>query len=95
MGVIGLSVNGGDADNQRAMRRAGAQLLLTKDAAAEVLYEAILQTSAFPNPSVNADLVSLSEAAETNSLIIPPRAPGLSLNVKIMRASRIFPCASW
>lgn len=50
MAVIGLSVNGGDPNNQRAMQQAGARCLLTKDAAAEVLYEAILQSFGFPSP---------------------------------------------
>jgi signal transduction histidine kinase/CheY-like chemotaxis protein len=38
--VIGLSVNAG-GENQEAMRRAGATMLLTKEAAVEHLYEAI------------------------------------------------------
>ena len=39
--VIGLSVNAGD-DNHHAMTRAGAAMLLTKDAAVEQLYDAML-----------------------------------------------------
>lgn len=38
--VIGLSVNADD-DNQEAMRKAGATILLTKESAVEHLYEAI------------------------------------------------------
>ena len=39
--VIGLSVNAGD-DNHHAMTCAGAAMLLTKDAAVEQLYDAML-----------------------------------------------------
>jgi len=39
--VIGLSVNGTDPHNQHAMKQAGARCLLTKEAAADELYEAI------------------------------------------------------
>ncbi|NWF74292.1 MAG: response regulator, partial [Nitrospirae bacterium] len=38
--VIGLSVNAGDA-NEKAMKEAGARMLLTKEAAVDELYEAI------------------------------------------------------
>lgn len=38
--VIGLSVNAG-GENQEAMKRAGASILLTKEAAVEKLYDAI------------------------------------------------------
>lgn len=41
--VIGLSVNAG-GENQEAMKKAGAALLITKEAAVEQLYDAIQQT---------------------------------------------------
>jgi len=48
--VIGLSVNA-DADNADAMRKAGAAMLLTKEAAVEQLYAAIKETVCARNPS--------------------------------------------
>lgn len=45
--VIGLSVNAG-GDTQEAMLRAGAALVLTKEAAVEQLYEAILRVGRKP-----------------------------------------------
>lgn len=47
--IIGLSVNA-DEPNQRAMRQAGADLLLTKEAAVDELYRAIQQSLAIGSP---------------------------------------------
>ncbi|HSA64441.1 MAG TPA: hypothetical protein VLE25_07105, partial [Nitrospira sp.] len=41
--VIGLSVNA-DANNEKAMLKAGAACLLTKEAAVDKLYNAIMKT---------------------------------------------------
>ena len=43
--IIGLSVNAGE-ENQKAMKRAGATSLITKEAAVDQLYAAIQATSA-------------------------------------------------
>ena len=45
--VIGLSVQAG-GDNEEAMRKAGAAMLLTKEAAVDELYQAIQQVLARP-----------------------------------------------
>ncbi len=42
--IIGLSVNA-EGENQEAMKRAGAVRIMTKEAAAEDLYDAILHTT--------------------------------------------------
>ena len=42
--IIGLSVNAGE-ENQKAMKKAGATSLITKEAAVEQLYAAIQETS--------------------------------------------------
>jgi DNA-binding NarL/FixJ family response regulator len=42
--IIGLSVNAG-SENQEAMQRCGAAVLLSKESAAEALYDAILNTA--------------------------------------------------
>lgn len=48
--IIGISVNAGE-DNQAAMRRAGATLLITKEAAVDELYHAIRAGLSLPLPS--------------------------------------------
>ena len=52
--VIGLSVNA-EAENQEAMRKAGAVQCLTKEAAVDDLYQAI-QTAVYGNPSHSSSL---------------------------------------
>jgi len=42
--IIGLSVNAG-SDNQEAMQRCGAAVLLSKESAAEALHDAIMKTA--------------------------------------------------
>ena len=44
LAIIGLSVNAGE-ENQKAMKKAGATSLITKEAAVEQLYAAIQETS--------------------------------------------------
>ena len=53
--VIGLSVNAG-AENRDAMLKAGAALLLTKEAAVRELYDAILDSSKWITPSESQPL---------------------------------------
>lgn len=53
MAIIGLSVNS-DSDNQEAMRKAGAAMLMTKEAAVDELYQAI--QSVLKRPPVEATI---------------------------------------
>ncbi len=70
--IIGISVNAGE-DNQEAMRRAGATLLITKEAAVDELYHAIRAALNLPALTPRTYNIRDTVDAEARTTSGPPR----------------------
>jgi DNA-binding NarL/FixJ family response regulator len=70
--IIGISVNAGE-DNQEAMRRAGASLLITKEAAVDELYHAIRAALNLPALTPRTYNIRDTVDAEARTTSGPPR----------------------